>query len=106
MIYLMQSGTFFKVGFTSNLEKRIKAYATHNPQAKLLAYAITYAPTKRALESEIHKELKNMGFQFHKSALTQTESEWFEPNEDFRKVLETQKLKAFKACRNRKMVDA
>lgn len=36
MIYLLKSGKFLKIGFTSNIENRIKQYKTHNPDILVL----------------------------------------------------------------------
>lgn len=36
MIYLIESGNFYKIGFTENLKSRMKQYATHNPDCKLI----------------------------------------------------------------------
>ena len=37
MIYLLKSGKFLKIGFTSNIENRIKQYKTHNPDILVLS---------------------------------------------------------------------
>lgn len=37
MLYLIQSSDFLKIGYTSNLEQRIKKYKTHNPDFKIIA---------------------------------------------------------------------
>ena len=36
MIYLMESGEYYKIGYAKNVEKRMKAYNTHNPNYKLI----------------------------------------------------------------------
>lgn len=53
-LYLIQSGEYLKIGFTKNLQERIKSYNTHNPNYKLLETRDgTYAD-----ESYLHKKLK------------------------------------------------
>lgn len=36
MIYLMESGEYYKIGYAKDVEKRMKAYNTHNPNYKLI----------------------------------------------------------------------
>lgn len=36
MIYLIESGEYYKIGYTQDLDKRLKQYATHNPNIKLI----------------------------------------------------------------------
>lgn len=36
MIYLIESGNFYKIGFTENLKSRMKQYTTHNPDYRLI----------------------------------------------------------------------
>lgn len=36
MIYLIESGDYYKIGYAENLEKRLKAYNTHNPDYKVV----------------------------------------------------------------------
>ena len=38
MLYLIKSRDRFKIGYTSNLKKRLNTYLTHNPDIELLAY--------------------------------------------------------------------
>ena len=68
MIYLVKTevreGTFFKVGYTSNLAKRLIPYFTHNPNIELLETIKTYKKTKYNLETEIHEEIVKMGYNF------------------------------------------
>lgn len=39
MLYLIKSGTYLKIGYTYNVEKRMKQYETHNPDFILLDQA-------------------------------------------------------------------
>lgn len=36
MIYLIESGEYYKIGYAQNVDKRMKAYNTHNPDYKLI----------------------------------------------------------------------
>lgn len=37
MIYLIEDRDYLKIGYTKNLEDRLKSYKLHNPYAKLIA---------------------------------------------------------------------
>ena len=104
MIYLMKSeareGTYFKVGYTTNLVKRLIPYFTHNPNVQLLETIVTYKKTKCTLEGEIHKEILDRGYTF-KVAKNGTVTEWFFVPKADEKEFEEKGLAQFKACRNR-----
>lgn len=53
MIYFIKTNGQVKIGYTDNLNKRIAAYRTHNPQAELIAEM----DGDRATEKAIHKQL-------------------------------------------------
>lgn len=36
MIYLIESTQYYKIGFTKNINKRMKSYSTHNPDYILI----------------------------------------------------------------------
>lgn len=71
MIYLIESGNFYKIGFTENLKSRMKQYATHNPDYRLI--------DNFDGDKEDEKELHELCKEFHHS------SEWF--NKD-KRILE------------------
>ena len=104
MIYLVKSearnGTFFKVGYTTNLAKRLIPYFTHNPNIELLETIKTYKKTKCNLETEIHEEITKMGYTF-KVAKNGTVTEWFFVPKEKEKDFEAKGLSQFKACKNR-----
>ena len=104
MIYLVKTevreGTFFKVGYTSNLTKRLIPYFTHNPNIELLETIKTYKKTKYNLETEIHEEIVKMGYNF-KVAKNGTITEWFFVPKAKEKEFEEKGLAQFKACKNR-----
>ena len=58
MVYFIESSGYLKVGFTTNIDNRLKQYATHNPSFKLL-YLINGS---EQTEKTIHKELKDYNF--------------------------------------------
>jgi hypothetical protein len=51
MIYLIQSGNLYKIGYTTNLEHRFDQYKQHNPTAILL----DSKEGSRKDESNLHK---------------------------------------------------
>lgn len=99
MIYLIKSeqrnGTLYKVGFTTNLIKRMAQYKSHNPNTQLLETVATYGKTKRHLESVIHSEIT---YNFV------NDSEWFFVPIEYEKDFESKGLSQFKACKNRKII--
>lgn len=97
-----RNGTYFKIGFTHNLLKRLIPYATHNPNYKLIETIKTYKKTSRQLESEIHNEIIAMGYNF-KVAENGITTEWFFVPMEKEKEFEQNGLSQFKACKNRKI---
>jgi predicted GIY-YIG superfamily endonuclease len=106
MIYLIKSearnGTFYKIGATQNLEKRMRYYATHNPNAKLIEVIATYKKTKFSLEKAIHNELMANGYEFVENF--EIETEWFFVSMENEKAFEVAGLAQFAACKNRKII--
>lgn len=104
MVYLMKStdcnGTWFKVGFTTNLAQRLIPYFTHNPSCQLLETIKTYRKTRQQLETEIHAEIVKMGFQFN-TAPNGSKTEWFFVPAFCETEFEKKGLSQFKACKNR-----
>lgn len=103
MIYLIKSAShnqdkiFYKIGFTNNLNQRLRQYVTNNPTVELLETVITYRKTKHSLEKALHKELYNRGYRF-KIGLFNIHTEWFECDTTTNITLEQ-----FKACQGRKV---
>lgn len=104
MVYLIKSegrdGSYFKVGFTYNIVKRLIPYFTHNPNVELLEVIETYHKTKRQLETDIHSEILSKGYVFQ-VAPNGTITEWFFIPRSEEKDFETKGLSQFKACKNR-----
>ena len=76
-----------KVGFTENMESRIKAYKTHNPMAKLID--VYYGGTIND-ESIIHQKMESDS-NFHRIEST----EWFSVNKEMYHILLDKKLSYF-----------
>lgn len=104
MIYLakteVRNGTYFKVGYTANLLKRLIPYFSHNPNFELLETIETYKKTKLRLEKEIHQEIIGMGYTFKVSKIGII-TEWFFVPREKEKDFEEKGLSQFKACKNR-----
>jgi len=69
MIYFIQADNYVKIGYTSNLKERFKAYITENPNIPKLLYTCNGAYD---IENKIHKQMK----EFHHRA------EWFHYNQE------------------------
>jgi hypothetical protein len=54
MIYVVKSGTYFKVGYSKDIKKRMQGYLTHTPDAELILYT---DEGDTLLEKHIHKSL-------------------------------------------------
>lgn len=65
MIYLIKSREWYKIGYAKNLLKRVKQYATYNPDVEFIAYM----DGDECFESEMHKILSKYKHSFRK--------EWF-----------------------------
>lgn len=68
MIYLISDGKYLKIGFTSNLDKRLKQYATHSNSIEL----IDYKEGDKEDESILHSHFSHY----------RLNTEWFEYSED------------------------
>ena len=105
MIYLLKSqsrnGSWFKVGYTLNLAKRLLPYYTHNPNVELLESIKTYHKTKHKLEIEIQQEIINKGYEFKIS--NNGKREWFFVPLEQEQEFENKGLAQFKACKGRKI---
>lgn len=66
MLYLIKSQQYVKIGFTTDLEKRMSIYTTHNPDFELLDTCIGTLKDEKSL----HKQIKD--FQF--------KNEWYYDN--------------------------
>ena len=107
MIYLIKdekrNGTFFKVGFATNIDRRFSQYFGHNAGMQPLEMIITYKKTKMQLETAIHEEITAMGYEFVTTP-DGKEREWFfvPLGEDVE--FEKKGLAQFKSCKRRKII--
>jgi hypothetical protein len=88
MLYLIKSGEYFKIGFSSssNLKRRIDAYLTCNPNFELLGIR----EGTRGEESKYHKCLKFLGLQ-HPERM-----EWFREKGEILSILKEQFILDYK----------
>ena len=100
-----RKGTWYKVGYTTNLVQRLIPYFTHNPQAELVETAKTHRKTRHALETAIHNEIKDMGYSF-KVAKNGAITEWFFVPAEQEKEFEHKGLAQFKAMKGRTIYKA
>lgn len=94
----------FKVGFASDLSKRMSAYATHNPQAMCIDYVKTRQKSDKAVETMFHHEILKRGYTFIVSVGVWKKTEWFKVAYDdpFYEELKIKGLRAFNCGKNRK----
>jgi hypothetical protein len=93
-----------KVGFTANPQQRMALYTTHNPGARCIGTAKTYAKTGRTVEHSFHEELKARGYNRAISPIDGKRTEWYiVPYTDtFYGELLAKGLRAFKCGKYRK----
>lgn len=107
-IYLMldekKDFALFKVGFASNLFQRMIYYATHNAGAQCIDYVKTQVKSKHQVEKQFHTEIKARGYNFYKSSLTGSYTEWCKISYDdpFYTELKSKGLNAFRCGKRRK----
>lgn len=109
MVYLIKSearnGSYYKIGYTSNMNRRILAYITHNANAQLLETVQTYKCTKHQLEKALHSEIIAKGYEFKTTTIQAfgiaIRTEWFFVDIAHEAEFEASGLKQFKACKNR-----
>lgn len=77
MIYLIESGNFYKIGFTENLKSRMKQYTIHNPDYRLI--------DNFDGDKEDEKELHELCKEFHHSL------EWFNKDERILEIFQEYK---------------
>ena len=68
MIYLIKNRNYLKIGYSNNIEERLKNYNIHNPNYELLAIR----DGTREFETFLHNRFKNL----------QVKGEWFLYSED------------------------
>lgn len=107
-VYLMKDEKrnycLFKVGFTSDLLTRMKAYASHNAETECISVVKTQAKSGKNIEKAFHDEVKARGYGFVYSTMNGNKTEWFKVSyeDDFYTELCEKGLNAFKCGKNRK----
>lgn len=66
MVYLIQSGTYLKIGYTTDIINRFKAYVTSNPEV----YLLSVVEGNMSLEKYLHKKFEKYKYK----------NEWFHHN--------------------------
>lgn len=94
----------FKVGFTTNMDKRLAQYACHNPLVECISTLATMGKTGRQLEHRVHTELSEMGYDRVVALLDGRTTEWFKVayTDPLYTELKVKGLLAFKVCKGRK----
>ena len=72
MIYLIESYDYYKIGYAIDIKSRMKTYATHNPDFKLL----DECNGNEKIETILHRELKHL----------RIKGEWFQKDPEVLKV--------------------
>lgn len=64
MLYLIESGDYYKIGYSINVKNRMHSYSTNNPNYKLLDQCIGNETTERLLHEKLkHLRVKGEWFQ-------------------------------------------
>ena len=94
----------FKVGYSTDIDKRMYSYTTASPEMRCIDRVETYAKTHTELDKQIKTELRQRGFLRTASAIDGKLTEWFRVpyDSDFYQELTTKGLRTFKACDKRK----
>ena len=107
-IYLMKDEkrhyALFKAGFATNLEKRIYAYTTHNPEVECISHMKTREASKHQTEKMFHEEIVKRGYETVTAVIDGKKTEWFKVdyNDPFYTELCEKGLNAFTCGRRRK----
>jgi hypothetical protein len=94
----------FKVGFTTDLDGRLYAYTSHNPEARCISTVKTQLESGRNIEKLFHKEIQARGYEFVTAIIDGKQTEWFKVpyTDQFFGELSAKGLNAFRCGRNRK----
>lgn len=107
-LYLMmdekRAYALFKAGFAKNIENRIYAYTTHNPEVRCISHVKTQLKSKREVEKMFHEEIIKRGYEMVTAIIDGKKTEWFRVSYDdpfFNELCENG-LCAFSCGRRRK----
>ena len=105
-IYLIvdKGNQMAKVGYTTDLAKRVYQYTTANPKARVIDYCEVYTKTKTQLEHCARADLEALGGVRLTSPIDGKRTEWFDfegKPEVFQELLHNG-LTMLKSCKGRK----
>ena len=107
-LYLMRDEkknfALFKVGFATDLNKRIYQYTTHNPLCECISHVRTQERSGRNIEKMFHDEIISRGYELINAIIDGKSTEWFCVSYDdpFYVEICKKELNAFKCGRSRK----
>lgn len=107
-IYLMldekKNHALGKVGYAANIESRVYAYTSHNPEVQCISTMKTMDKSKRNIEAMFHAEIEEKGYEFVTATIDGKKTEWFKVSYDdpFYAELKEKGLNAFKCGKRRK----
>lgn len=107
-VYLMmdekRDHAAFKAGFAKDMETRIYAYTTHNPEVRCISHVKTRVSSKRRVEEMFHAEIVARGYEMVTACMDGKKTEWFKVSYDdpFYTELMEHGLCAFKCGKRRK----
>ena len=55
MLYLLESGDYYKIGTTIDIKKRMQDYRTHNPNVELIDTCEGYEAEEKTLQNRLKK---------------------------------------------------
>lgn len=84
MIYVIESGKYFKVGYSKNVEQRMLQYNTHNPDYELILYTTT---GNKMLERYLQEKLLKYHYK----------TEWFNVFEGYGEYI-TELINGYEIC--------
>ena len=71
-----------KPGFASDLEKRIYAYTTHNPEVRCISHVHTMKKSEKKVEKLFHAEMVRRGYTTITAVIDGKSTEWFKLSYD------------------------
>ena len=94
-----------KIGYSTNLFRRLAHYDTHNAELKFIGACECYKKTAHGLEKEFQAEIEKIGFSRLKGSLMRAETEWFAVGYDNQLYIDLMDkgMKAFRTTKNRKI---
>ena len=80
-LYLMidekRNYALVKAGFAKNIESRIYAYTTHNPEVRCVSHVKTQLKSKREVEKMFHEEIIKRDYEMVTAIIDGKKTEWF-----------------------------